>query len=335
VIKSKQNILLWLLYALLAFPSFYFVYKFGSPYFGTNDYFDYYKLYKDWDLKNVDAPFNMRLVSSFFVHVLYKLGLNYDTKIIFENNDYDKAVFFNAILFNFICVVSTCLILFRTSLLHFKNKLLAFSAGVLYLLGFGTLFYELMPITDAFSILVFAIIYHLYLLKDYRILIPLIVLIFQREYVFLALGLVCLCDWLKYKHKYYLAILVSCGLLFVVYYILRKTYFYTATYDHQASGAFFLDSLVKIKFPILPYIKQTLMTLNLFLIYLGVIVYKIIKKTEYDKHAAIILFLLFTQINLISFAAVFGNNTGRYFYILIPMVIFQLIKESRQFVNAS
>jgi hypothetical protein len=48
-----------------------------------------------------------------------------------------------------------------------------------------------------------------------------------------------------------------------------------------------------------------------------------------DAFDALKLFLLFVQINLISFAAVFGNNTGRYFYILVPLVIFCLVKEAK------
>ena len=45
------------IYLLLAFPMFYYVYKFGNPMFGTNDFFSYYRLYKDWDFTGVEAPF--------------------------------------------------------------------------------------------------------------------------------------------------------------------------------------------------------------------------------------------------------------------------------------
>ncbi len=329
----KHSLLVWIVYALLAFPSFYFVYKFGSPYFGTNDYFDYYKLYKDWDVKNVDAPFNMRLVSSFFVHILYKLGFHYDTKIIFESPVYEKEVYFSAVFFNFICVVSTCLVLFITSKKYFQSNLLSFSSGVLYLLGFGTLFYELMPMTDAFSILIFSVVYLLYLDKSIMIIIPLFILVLQREYIYMALGLVALCDWFKLRENYYVKVIIACIFFFLTYYLLRKTVFYTPKYDHQASGSFFIDSILTTKFPILPYIKQTLMTLNIFILYIGIVAYKILNKINIDKHNFFIALLLFLQINVISFAAVFGNNTGRYFYIVVPFIIFQIIKESKQLLR--
>lgn len=327
--KVKLFSKVWFFYALFAFPSFYFVYKYGTPDFGLKDFFDYYKLYKDWDISAVEAPFNMRLLSSYFVHLLYESGLHYDTAIAFDKfPDLDKRVFFNAVFFNFICIITTCAVLFTTVKKHFNNNLLAFASGLVYLLGFGTLFYEFMPITDALSILIFAVALYYYLTKSYLIILPLLALILQREYVFLALGLISVLDLWKFREKYYLHVLLICIVCFAIYYVLRKTLFYTPLYDKQASPGYFLESLTRLKFPLGSYLRQTLMTLNLFIIYLVIVSYKKIKKTEIDKFGLIKLLLLFLQINLISFAAVFGNNTGRYFYILIPLVIFQLIKET-------
>jgi hypothetical protein len=329
--KYRAAIKLWVIYAILAFPCFYFVYKFGDPNYGTRDFFDYYKMYKDWDVAGTDAPFNMRLLSSFFVHLLYKAGFHYDTEIVFDRLPYAKEVFFSAIVFNFLCVVSTCVVIFHTLKKYFKGHLISFIGGSIYLFGFGTLFYELMPITDALSILMFAVVFHLYLERSLWILVPLALLILQREYIFMALGLVALLDYFKHKVKYYLWIMLSCIVCFAIYYVLRKTLFYTPKYDHQASASYFLSSILEIKFPLWPYLKQTAMTLNIFIIYMLVIVYKKYKRLPINGYELIKLLLLFLQINIISFAAVFGNNTGRYFYILIPMVIYYLILEVKSF----
>jgi hypothetical protein len=332
-LKLQSFSILWILFAILAFPSFYFVYKFGNPMYGTNDFFSYYKLYQNWDIQNVEAPFNMRLLSSFFVFLLNKIGLHYDTACAFDQFQLDKQVFFNAIFFNYLCITSTSVVLYYTIIKHLKSTMLAFISGLIYLLGFGTLFYEFMPITDALSILLFAIILYAYLEKSYWLIFPLLLLVMQREYVFLALGLVSLLDFWKYKLKYYLHILLSCIVCFTIYFILRKTIFYTPRFDYQASPAFFIDSLFKIKFPLIPYIKQTLMTLNIFIIYLLIVFYKKWKKLEIDQFNLLKLILLFLQINIISFVAVFGNNTGRYFYILIPLIIFQLMKELKTVIS--
>lgn len=332
--KVLKIVKIWLVFALLAFPAFYFVYKYGHPNFGLKDFHDYYKLYKEMDIQSVDAPFNMRLLSTFFVHLIYKAGFHYQTEIVFDSLGMDKNVFFSAVLFNYLCVVSTCVVIFFTIKIKFKNTLLSFIGGVFYLLGFGTLFYELMPITDALSVLIFSIVFIMYLHKSYWIIVPLLLLIVQREYIFMALGLIALMDFWKFKEKYYLGILFACILCFTFYFILRKTYFYTPKYDHQASFGYFISSIFKLQFPLIPYLKQTLMSMNLFVLYVSFILYKKFKGFVIsDKFGLVKQVALFLQINIISFAAVFGNNTGRYFYILIPMVIYQLILEGNELLK--
>jgi hypothetical protein len=318
-----------LVYALLAFPMFYFVYKYGTPDLGMKDFYDYYKLYSNWDLEHVDAPFNMRLLSTFFVYVMNQSGLHYNTTVAFAQTGLDQQVFFNAVLFNYLCITATCSVLFYLFKKQGQSTLLSFSGGALYLLGFGTLFFEFMPITDAFSVLFFTIILYLYLTKNYLIILPLLLMIIQREYIFMALGLLALLDYWKLREKFHLHILLGCVLCFAIYFILRKTIFFTPKYDHQASFSFFLSSLFKLKFSLGPYIRQTIMTLNLFILYFLIMAYKKYKKLNIGSFDALKLFLLFVQINLISFAAVFGNNTGRYFYILVPLVIFYLVKEAK------
>jgi hypothetical protein len=333
MLKLKKGVKLWLVYALLAFPSFYFVYKFGDPNFGCKDFFDYYPLFKNFDIQGVDAPFNMRLLSSFFVNLFYNMGFGYDTKIAFETGSLDQRIFFCAIFFNYLCVVTTCVAIYKLLSGTVTNGWIAFVGGIVYLLGFGTLFYELMPITDALSILLFAIVLLYYKDKKLLVIVPLLLLIIQREYIFLALGLVALLDLWKFRNRYYLHVLLMCIACFAIYFVLRKTTFYTPKYDHQASPAFFASSLFKLKFPLLPYLKQVLMTLNIFILYVLVVAYKRYKKMPINGFEFVKILLLFVQINLISFAAVFGNNTGRYFYILVPLVIFQLIIESKDFFS--
>lgn len=321
--------IVWVLYTLLAFPLFYFVYKFGNPMFGCNDFFSYYILYDTFDISKVEAPFNMRLLSTFFVYLLNKTGLSYETATNFDQfTNLSKQVYFNSVLFNYLSVIATCTVIYYTIKKFFANNvLLSFVAGIFYLLGFGTIFYEIMPITDAFSVFLFSAVLFAYLSKSYTIIPLLLPLIFQREYIFMALGLIALVDYFKYRERYYVLVLITCVFCFAIYYTLRKTVFFTPRFDHQASPSFFLDSIQTLKFPLGPYIKQTLMTLNLFIFYVLVLIYKNYYKLNIDKFSFFKLLLLFVQINLISVAAVFGNNTGRYFYILVPLVIFELVKE--------
>lgn len=330
---------LFLTYVLLAFPIFYFVYKFGDPEPLAHDFFQYYRLYKDWDIANVNAAFNMRLAGSAIVHLFYEAGFSYETNIAFDKYNawgFDKRVFFCAVFFNYLCVAGTCVQIFYTLKKYIGDIPQAFCASLLYLLGFGTIFYEVMPLTDAFSVLLFAITFHFYLDRNYLSFIPLIIFVLQREYVFLALGLVALMDYLHYKPQksFYLHTLLACIFLFTVYFILRKTVFYTPALDHQASPGFLLQSLLEFKVPGFTYVKQAAMTMNLVFIYLGVILFKFTRRVAIERFSLLKLTLLFLQINIICMAGGHGNNMGRYFYIIVPFVIYQLGKESRFFFDS-
>ena len=50
---------------------------------------------------------------------------------------------------------------------------------------------------------------------------------------------------------------------------------------------------------------------------------------KFNSGAFVKFMLLFVQLIVVSFAAVLGNNAGRYFYILIPFVIFELAGEAQ------
>jgi hypothetical protein len=328
MIKTAKSLgIITILYFLLGFPLFYYVYKFGNPSMGTNDFFSYYRLYKDWDFAAVESPFNMRLLSSFLVYLFNTAGLHYNTVTAFDQFGMDRQVFFNAILFNFLCVIATCVSIHTIVKRHFKDDLFAFLTGLVYLLGFGTIFFELMPITDALSVFIFSVTYDLYLSRRHLIILPLLFLIFQREYIFLALGLISLIDWLKFRVRYFMHVFCYCACGFVIYYILRKTVFYTPMYDFQASPDFFAESVLRLKFPLVPYLKQMMMTMNLSIVYVLILIYKRLKRIDTDNHAFLVFASLLVQINLISIAAVFGNNVGRYFYILVPFVLFQSASE--------
>jgi hypothetical protein len=261
-----------------------------------------------------------------------KIGIYYETATAFDKYigyGFDKCVYFNAILFNYFCIVITSTLIFKTITDHLKNKVAGFIGGLIYLLGFGTIFYEMMPCTDAFSTLLFAWMFICYLNKSQWLFLLVVLSIFQREYLIMTMGLIALIDFIVKKDKYYLIVFVLSVLSFFIYFILRRTYFYTPALSFQTSPGTLVDGFTNVSFPILPFIRQTFMTLNIFILYLGVIAYKYYRGMLYDKNAFIKLTLLFVQIILISFAAVLGNNAGRYFYMLSPFIIFELVKEGR------
>lgn len=332
----KRFSTLTIFYSLLTFPLFYFVYKYGDPEPLAHDFFQYYRLYSTWDIDNVNAPFNMRLVGSAIVHLFYKMGCAYPTAITFDKYaswGFDKDVYFCAVLFNSLCVALTCVQIFYTLKRSNCSLLLAFTGGLVYLLGFGTIFYEIMPITDAFSALLFATTLHLYLQKNKLIFLPLLVLVFQREYIFVALGFIALMDSIRQRQMYFYAVTLACIVLFTVYFVLRKTVFYTPALDFQAQPVSFLKNLFMIRLPGFDFFKQTAMTLNLVVIYLLIVIYKVWNKLKIHKEHLLKFTFLFLQVIWFSLAGGHGNNAGRYFYLLAPLVIYYLALEARCLVS--
>lgn len=326
----------FILYFLLGFPLFYFVYKYGDPEDIAHDFFQYYRLYSYWDWSNVNSPFNMRLVSSFLVYLFNKLNLSYETKIIFDKwaaYGFSKQVFFNAVFFNFLCVVSTATFIFRMCYTQNKKFLLSLLGGAIYLLGFGTIFYELMPLTDAFSVLLFAISFNLYRKKSLFIIPILAFTILQREYILIVWVLISFLDYFKFRNKFYLGICIQSVIFLLIHMILRRTIFNTNSATAQVSPESWIDSIKQLQIPLVTYFRQIVLTLNIFILYTGVIIYKRIKRQNYNSWLFTVFLLLLVQNIIVCYIANAGNNAGRYFYMLAPMLIFHLIEETQIFFN--
>lgn len=329
MVLKNNKIFIWIAYTLLGFPLFYFAYKFGLPDFGGQDYRSYQLLYAHWDFAKVDCPFNMRLIGSFFIYLMNTMGFNYDTETVFHlvHPKYDQQVYFNAVFFNFICVVITCYVIYRTVLLISKNELYSFFAGTIYLLGFGTLFFSLKPTSEACGILLAAWAFYYYIQQKRLVHLILFLSLFQREYMFIVFGIMAGMDFFFTRKRYYAEVLVSSVLFFVVYYILRKTLFFTPTWDFQTSPSSLIALIFDSEIEAVSFIKQTIFISNIFWIYVFVVAYKRLNKLEYDKHFLITILIILIQVILMSIITKFGNNAGRYFYYTSPIVIYYLFVE--------
>ena len=327
--QLKNNFHILFIYTLLAFPLFYFIYKFGILLGGYDDANSYLKLYSDLTSKEVPSPFNMRLLSAAIIKIMSSTGLYYNTQCSIDSfPEVNKLLFFNNIFFNFICITITSYSIFVIFVQLGYSKILSFLMGNVYLLGFGTLFFLMMPGPDSLSVLLFTWLMYHYVQKNPYIFLFFILLIFQREYYFLVFILVSILDYFKYeKNKYYLYVFLLSLVSFLIYYILRKTIFHTEHWSQQTSPSFLISSLLDINIELIPMFKQTIMTMNLYLIYIFVLLYKWQKKMEINKHYLITSLLILAQITLLSFAAKFGNNNGRYFYLITPLLLYYLINE--------
>ncbi len=327
------NLHILIIYVLLVFPMFYYVYKFGVLLMGYDDVKHYLKLYGDLNAPDVPSPFNMRLISASCIHYMDKIGLMYNTECSVDAYPLiNKRIFFNSIFFNFFCISATSFSLFLVFVKLKFSRIMAFLAGLAYLLGFGTIFYLMMPGPDALSVLIFTWVVYFYIQRSYWMLPFFVALIFQREYYFLAFMVIALMDFFKYgRNRYHLLVFILSIACFVTYIILRKTVFHTSHWSHQTSPEFLWATLWENDLQLIPLIKQSLMTMNIYLVYIFILVYKKIKGFTINRHNLFITLVLLAEITMLSFAATFGTNNGRYFYLNIPLFLYFILLELKPF----
>ena len=326
-IKSFQIPVL-VVYVLLAFPMFYFAYKFGILLQGYKDAESYLKLYENLSNPEIESPFNMRLISSSIVHLLGKSGWYYSTECAIDAfPQCNKVYFFHNLMLNFLCIAFTSYSIFISFVKLGFSKWMSFMSGLLYLLGFGTLFYLMMPGPDALSVLLFTWLLYFYLKQHVAVVPFFLLLILQREYYFLVFMVIAIFDYFKSKEKFHLLVWLLSILSFMAYFVLRKTIFHTHHWAHQTSPGFLLHTLFNSDLQLGALIKQSAMTMNVFFIYLGLVVYKWQKGLAVNKHYLVIMFLLLAEITILSYAATFGTNNGRYFYLNIPLILYLICLE--------
>jgi hypothetical protein len=322
---------------MLSYPLFYFSYKYTLPDMGGADYFHYVHLYEGWDLESTEAPFNMRILGSYGTYLLNQTGMHYNTETVFAaaHPELSQQVFFNALLFNYLCVVLTALVIYYTAKRTGINSVHSFIGSLVFLLGFGTLFFLLKPANDACGVLLIALGFGFYIRKSPWLYLILVLCIFQREYALMVFGIMAAVDYLHERNRYYMyALLASIG-CFVAYYILRKTLFYTPLHDGQTKAGFFIQSLLHPQVDWASFIKQLALSCNLLMLYAGVLVYKKWLGHTIQKRYVWIAVTLFAHVVFMSIAAGFGNNTGRIFYFTAPIIVYFLLHESKELARTS
>jgi len=326
-----NNTALVVLLLLLSYPLFYFSYKYTLPDMGGADYFHYLHLYENWDLESTEAPFNMRILGSYGTYLLNQTGLHYNTETVFAtaHPELSQQVFFNALLFNYLCVVLTALVIYYTARRAGINSVRSFIGSLVFLLGFGTLFFLLKPANDACGVLLIALGFNFYIRKSPWIHLILALCIFQREYALMVFGIVATIDYLYERHRYFVYTLIASVVCFASYFVLRKTLFYTTLHDAQTRADFFLHTLLHPEVDWVPFIKQLALSCNLLILYGGVLAYKKRLGLAIQKRHVWIIIALFAHVVFMSLAAGFGNNTGRIFYFVVPLVVYFLLMEAK------
>jgi hypothetical protein len=333
----KNNSLYLTILVLISYPFLYYNYKFGNPALGLIDFFDYFPMYHNWDFSEVESPFNTRIISITLVYLLVQIGIYYPTKISFTHADIDQEtlqlVFFNANLVSYIGVLFTCYFLKKIIFHETKNELFSSTLSFLYLVGFATISLMVSGLTDSWGVLFGTIAFYLFIKRCNWIFLVLFLSIFQREYVFFIFGLLGLFYGIKSYNidkkinSYPIRVMIGSILFFIIYFVLRKTLFFTEEHASQLETTGYLSNLLTKRFPFWDYVFQTFFIQNIVMLYVLVLIYKWRKKMEINKEGILLVSLLFLMVIAVSFIAALGNSAGRYFHINIAVVFFFLAKE--------
>lgn len=302
---------------------------------GGADYFHYLHLYEGWDIAHTEAPFNMRILGSFGTYLLNSTGLHYSTETVFGtvHPELSQQTFFNALLFNYLCVVATAWVLFMTARRQGLSNLHSLGGSLVFLLGFGTIFFLLKPANDACGVLLIAGGFYYYLQRSHLTFLFLSLCVLQREYALMVFGVVAFIDYIFDRQRFFLITLLSSAAMFGVYFVLRKTIFFSPLHDGQTKPGFFLQSLLHPQIDWAPFIKQLALSCNIAFLYVVVLIHKRRKQQSIHTRHVWVTLALFIQVLIMSIAAGFGNNTGRIFYFTIPIIIYYLLLETRDFVQ--
>jgi hypothetical protein len=177
--------------------------------------------------------------------------------------------------------------------------------------------------------------FHFYFFHKYYAIPILFLSVFQREYIFFLAGLISLFDIIfnKKNIRYYTVILVSSVIFFGVYFVLRKTLFFTPKYSSQLAVGNYLERIINPGFAWGEYFRQTFLMQNTLFLYFGIILYKKIKKIRTNNKQVALVLLALLQAVIISFMAVLGNSAGRYFYIFCPAILVYIALETFEIIN--
>jgi hypothetical protein len=327
-------------FAFLSYGFLYFSYKYYIPDYGGNDFFEYYPMYlHPFNYQVAESSWVYRQLTALAVHVVWKMGIFYDTTIAFSTPGYDKHVFFAAIFTNYIALLITALVVTYSAQKICAEKSEAWSilAGILCFFCFFVQQGVLTGLTEGISWLLVAVGFLGYVSRS---LVPIAVVlclsVIQREtipFVFGALGAVGLIYHNEARHFNGLVLLLSLS-SFLIYILVRVVLIPIPGNESQLRLLDIMSSLGSWQQKITKdFIFQALLSQNLLILLAGTATALTLARRLGSAAeplpiptSEISVFIAALTLVLIGFAADIGNNIGRILSILTPLAAPLLVR---------
>ena len=134
-------------------------------------------------------------------------------------------------------------------------------------------FFDLMPITEAFSVFLFSLALYLLKHRSKFIWLTLPFIIFQREFLLVLLMIYVILEIKRFKIRFTGLFVIISILLLAFYVLLRNYYFLNPYLQHQTDINNIKVQMFHLGTSFSTYLKQLLIALNLFIVYIGVFFY--------------------------------------------------------------
>jgi hypothetical protein len=310
-----------LILIIASYGLLYFSYHFETPFLGTNDYLVYYRIYQfPLNLHVAPAPTVCRQISAIATYLVLKSGLYYPNNIQFQDARYDQHVFFAALFTNWVFLLLTAWLagLIAEHELGERNHLAALIAGFLCFLAFETQVSVITGLTEGPSWFLLAAGFLAYLRRArFPLFMVLILSIFQRETIIVALGLIAVFDLLLTgKEKRFRLQVSVCAAICFVAYILARRFFIPGSENQTHMGAL-ISELAHFQIT-KALVFQGFLSQNTLGIYLAAV---ISARCRAGIRLVWVPVLLGTTvvIDIMGLAAGIGQNIGRISSILTPV----------------
>lgn len=316
------------LLTLLSYPILYFSYKYYTPVINGADYKFYYETYlHPLDLTATKAPFVYRQGSALLAHLIYRLGLFYQTNISYEDPARNVRVFFAALLANYVALVLAAGVVAAALRRRLPGP------GVLPLLGGLCLFlawqcsnFVVTGLTEGVSWLLMAMLWALYDEgRRWRLFVLLMLLsAFQREMIAIAFLLVAAAAMLGRRRvgRAEAVVLLSAAASFALHLLVRGVAFPVAGHEHQLSPGGLLGGLAH--FPAdRAFLFQVVLSENL--LWLALALALLLRRAGRREEPALWhLVAAFAGMAVVGVAAGVYNNMGRVEGLLVPPLACQI-----------
>lgn len=300
--------------------------KFHIPWYGANDFSQYYQMTLNPFNNDVGSPFAYRIFVPVIAHFIYESGLFYESSLTpykdyylsHRGIDYEPSIISAIIFTNYILLALAAFFTYKSTKVIFAQSnhtdhIMPVMLSSLIFLSFSTNIHGYAGLTEGGSLFLISLLCYL-ALKNYLILFSLICIssILCRELIPLVVTVYLVFASAQKRRSYF--IIVS-ALAFMMYFALRS-YFQIPGAEHQTdlnslisnlltfslTKAFFMQAILANNIPIFA---------GLLAIYFG------------GKHLKpfVPYVIIIVTLSVLGIATGIGNNVGRILNIATPILV--------------